>query len=778
MMPVLRSRLESNPGAPNWGVRGSFFLWTLLMVVPLHAWKVAAGDEWKPVDMSSTVIQAGSALDFSALVEIGPAGKHGRVVVGPHGGFAFENTPGSPVRFFGYDSIVHERGFSEKNRNYLEFSMLAPDREGEHANVRAHVTAIRRQGYNLLRLQNLDMILSSGAQCDGELHQTNLERLDFFLSCLREAGIYYTLDLAYHNGFLKGRWDEADQRQLRERLLLDPEARKAWAFGAEALLTHRNPYTGLSLAEDAALVSLTFWNEQDLIAELGLFQKEELRALAAERWRDFLGKRYAGSIERLKQAWGDQADAFASFDAIPFDKKFALEYDQARGNDAGLFLFGLQEDLLAWYERTIRGLGYKGLTHVYDTVVRLRNQAARGQSTVVAFHTYHNHPTGFNTPGTKNPQQGALENGGAYFRKAAQARYVDRPLFITENNFPYWGRLRHEAGLLFPAYASFQGFSGLVAHCQPVLMRVAYPMGSFFIGRDPVQRANEVLATLLFARRDVRPSEKTAKVMLTEGFLTQSNSMQKKLSDAQSLLSLLCRFGIDREGPRPPLVKGPREAQLTLSPQTGGELTLTTHASGDGGAFQYADAEAWVSELRKASILGPSNGTRAALGIFQAETGELLMDIARRSLFVQAPRTEAAALKKGQAAKFACLEVEGAPSDLVVALSSLDGKPIPQCRRMLLVVNTDALNSDFEVSEDRVSLVNLGNLPVLMQTVALTLTLRHPDAARIRGWALAIDGSRKGRLNFQNVSKDTVKLALDTSKLDAGPTPFFELAVE
>ncbi|MEK6796542.1 MAG: hypothetical protein AABZ39_17320 [Spirochaetota bacterium] len=64
------------------------------------SFKVVAGDEWKAVDMSRTTIVPGSALDFSALVEDGPAGKYGRVIVGRDGQFTFEKRPQTPVRFF------------------------------------------------------------------------------------------------------------------------------------------------------------------------------------------------------------------------------------------------------------------------------------------------------------------------------------------------------------------------------------------------------------------------------------------------------------------------------------------------------------------------------------------------------------------------------------------------------------------------------------------------------------------------------------------------------
>lgn len=747
----------------------------LFAVANAENFKAVSGNEWKAVDFSSAVVLSGSALDLSALVEEGPAGKYGRVICGADGQFVFEKRPDKAVRFFSYDSLVHERSFNEKSPSYKEIALLASDKEAEHTAVARHVEAIRLQGYNMIRMQGLDSILTAEVKASGDLNEERLDRFEYLVSRLKKAGIYFTLDMAYHSAFMKGKWDEADQQFMRERYLLDPEVRIHWERGVKALLTHRNPYTGMTLAQDPALATITLWNEQDLYVERGFFQNAAIKPLADQRWREFLKKRY-GNIDALQKAWGNEAGGLRSFDDIGFEKNDPLGYG-ARGNDAGIFVYELEDEMTEWYEKTVRKIGYTGLTHHYDTVIRFRNCAVRNRSPVIAMHTYHNHPSSLSAVGAKMPQNGAIVTGGAYWRLAASARYLDRPLFVTENNFPFWGKYRHEAGLLYPAYSAFQGFGGITAHCQPVISTLAYPMASMFAGRDPIQRAGQVLGALLFARGDVSASTNAVKILLTKDFLFSGNNLQKKLGHEQSRLSLLCRFGLGSEFPPPPGLGSVSPARLSLLPIGGGEIAMTSQAAGLVEAADPGSGE-WAEKLRQSGILGADNKTSVADGVYQTDTKEILMNTRDETLTLVTPRTEGAVVKDGRAVDLGAARLESSSVPASISLSSLDGAPLEKSSRILLIYSTDALNTDFETSEDRTTVVNFGTLPILMRTGMLTLSCRNAKAGSMKLWALGIDGSRRESVPLSGGSEGKIKIAIDTSRLSKGPTPFFELAVE
>ena len=112
-----------------------------------------------------------------------------------------------------------------------------------------------------------------------------------------------------------------------------------------------------------------------------------------------------------------------------------------------------------------------------------------------------------------------------------------------------------------------------------------------------------------------------------------------------------------------------------------------------------------------------------------------------------------------------------------VAALSLDDRPLPESRRILLVYATDALNSGatFE-QEDRVILREKGTLPVLMQCGVFSVSLKNQKAATLTVWALGLDGSRRESITPVKLLGDELTLRIDTAALTGGPTPFFEIA--
>ena len=74
---------------------------------PAETMIVRPDEVWRPIDMTALSVQPGSALDLSGIHEPGPAGKYGRVMIGPDGTFRFEKQPEKPVRFFAFYSMAN-----------------------------------------------------------------------------------------------------------------------------------------------------------------------------------------------------------------------------------------------------------------------------------------------------------------------------------------------------------------------------------------------------------------------------------------------------------------------------------------------------------------------------------------------------------------------------------------------------------------------------------------------------------------------------------------------
>src|SRR5690606_30142968 len=116
---------------------------------------------------------------------------------------------------------------------------------------------------------------------------------------------------------------------------------------------------------------------------------------------------------------------------------------------------------------------------------------------------------------------------------------------ISEYDHLFWNRYRYEAGLMMSAYAAFQDWDVLCRHAHgPIVLAYGEPyphkraMLPYAIALDPVARAGETLAALLFRRGDVSPSRVTVPFQV-RGVEDLSADMQAREDDALTHLALL-----------------------------------------------------------------------------------------------------------------------------------------------------------------------------------------------------------------------------------------------
>ena len=179
-----------------------------------------------------------NAVNVSSLLDA-PAGKHG-FVRAEGGHFA---TDAGPIRF---------------NDTNLTGPANFPDRE--HA-VRM-ADRLARFGINCVRLHYMDAdygnfmqpkgrcLVEPKGETDFELRPDRLDRLEFLVSELKRRGIYVDLNLHVAR-FMKQKGQTA----------LDPALIASQKDYARRVLAHRNPYTGLTWAEDPAVALVEITNE-------------------------------------------------------------------------------------------------------------------------------------------------------------------------------------------------------------------------------------------------------------------------------------------------------------------------------------------------------------------------------------------------------------------------------------------------------------------------------------------------------------------------------------
>lgn len=711
--------------------------------------------DWKPVDMASINIKPGSALDLSGWVEPGPAGRQGRLIARADGTLVFEKEPAREVRFLGFNLMCPQ-----------VFRALNGASDGEtKANLREFAALVRRQGYNVVRFSGLDFYLMTESGAARRLSPRQLDNFEYLFAELKKQGVYLYLDLASFGLFYPGTWTEriVDRNMKAEVSAGLADTRENWRAGARELLMRVNRHTGTRLAEDPALICVNFYNEQ----EHGYLKMKGAEGPALRKqWQDWLRKKY-GSPEALAAAWGESG-VIASFDSLPLEHPYRAD---ARGNDYGEFLHSVDKENLEWYVKTVREAGYAGLYTQYDISAVHRYGLLRASMPVASMHGYHAHGTLFTRPGATCDQRSSIADAGFYWRYICGTRLLGRPFMVTEHNHGFWNQYQHEGGLLFSAYSALQNFEAVMIHENAVALKAKDAMHDFSVANSPVVRANEFLAACLYLRGDVAPSKHRVEIRLRPDDVRANWNRATNLE--QTKLGLLSRFGLAFGDAPAPGADLPA-ADLSPPPAAGATVQATEWESSSVSTwdpdFSLADT---VAEMRDLNILPPGNRTDPSAGVFESDTGEITLWTRSRELRVLTARSEAATLEPGGRARLGVVDIESASVACALAVVSVDGRPLAESDRAVLVVSTQNVNTGMVLSADRFTLHEKGELPALLRTGVFRLSLRHSKAASLQLWSLGLDGSRRERIPV-TVADGCLRIELDTSALrDA--TPFFEI---
>ena len=241
-------------------------------------------------------------LDFSHLLDA-PAGKHGFVRV-KKGHFYFED--GIRCRFLG-------------------FNVAARSNTPDHETADKMAERFASMGVNIIRLHAADApvgeepgswssckeapLLNYQKENGREFNKKGLDRFDYFVAKLKEKGIYLHIDLIVARDFREG--DGLDYPgnpgscvkrfpMYNKRMI---ELQKEYA---KMILCHINPYTGLALIDDPAVVVVQINNEESAISgTMGTDGREDMQPYRDEvqkRFNQFLLMTY-GTREQLKKAW-------------------------------------------------------------------------------------------------------------------------------------------------------------------------------------------------------------------------------------------------------------------------------------------------------------------------------------------------------------------------------------------------------------------------------------------------------------------------------------------
>lgn len=425
--------------------------------------------------VADTIDEQERAADLSFLnKDERPAGRHG-FVHARDDRLVFDD--GQVARFWGTNVTAQALFGSDK------------------ASVKEHAARLSRLGFNLVRLHHHDSYWTSpnvfGDGSSGStrrLDPSMLEKIDWWLKCLKSEGIYVWLDLHVQRRLrpadgisdfeeiAKGGTD-ADLKGFN---YVDDDIEAAMKAFNEAYLSHLNPYTGLAYKDDAAIAVVLITNENDLTEHYGnallpnqRVPRHNARYMALAR--DF-ARVHALDQERVWRSW--------------------------EPGESKVFLNDLERGFNRRMMDHLRSIGVKvPIVTTNWWGGQASSLPALSSGDMIDVHAYE--------------EAGAIERdprkAGGALHKIAMAQVAGMPLSVSEWNvsaFPSAERM--EQPLLMADMADRQGWDAILhyAYAQTPLQFAAKP-SNWHALNDPSRLAMLPAAALVYRQQHVRQSRMT-----------------------------------------------------------------------------------------------------------------------------------------------------------------------------------------------------------------------------------------------------------------------------
>ncbi len=699
---------------------------------------ITEGPDWKPY-AHPLEIAPGGVFDHTHLLDA-PAGKHGALRITEAGQFEFTGRPGQRVRFAGVNL-----NFSAQFLSNADADQLAE--------------TLARSGYNTVRFHHFDNELRESLEPtpDGPLFTLNaakLERLHYLFAAMKQRGLYISIDLYSIRGFNAAEIarfgltsSSLSSNAFKALIPIDENAYQSWRRYAELLLTSVNPHTGMTWAEDPALIGICPVNEDNL------YQTFESNTAVKTRYETLFEEAYPPSGE-------SEVERAA--------KRYRFLHDLHTASDARLRTY-------------LRSLNVRALLTGtnYGAVQALTLQ--RSAYDYVDNHTYFNHPTYPGTTGTlplNSHNDSLVKRRVTMPRDVMTSRIYGKPYTVTEWNASRPNQYRGEASVLMPAYASLQDWDGLWCFQYGdtrEMITSGSATGSFAITADPIGMLMSRTTALLFLRGDIAPAQRSVvwAVRPAEAF----SSWEKATSAHFLLTGLISQVGSLPAEPGD--LSGAFDAIVTgATPAPSAPLPPKTY---------LADGETLISRMIADGVLPEGSLTGyGETAVCRSDTGEITMDASAGTATVLTDRSELFALSAGAQLSGRRVSVSNGstPASIsVIALEGEDGQELSlaHARRILVTHLTDALPKGMEFnSPARTRLLSWGQLPhlVLRGEATLSLALAEGDwaawvvdatGARVRQVPLTRSPDGRYGLAVASVTAEGVQLAYELVRPAAPP---------
>ncbi len=545
----------------------------------------------------------------------GRAGSHGRL---RREGERLVFEDGSVARFWGTNLTAH--------------SLF----NGTDADVVAVARRLSALGFNLVRLHHHDSawvepnIFASGSNTRS-MDGRSFAALGRLVRALEDEGIYLWLDIHVGRKFKVGDgirgFAEIDRSDSRGFDYVNTDLQAAWRDFARQYLTRKNPHTGRSFAEDAAIVAVLLTNENDVTNHFGnKMLRDKANPLHTRMFEDFAADFAADanlSLDKVRRTWE------------PGPSKLLLnELEHRSFVDSREFL---------------RRIGVQALVATTNTwgLNPAFSLPALTAGDLIDVHSYGDEELLSTDPRTTS----------TFAHWIAAAQVADYPHSVSEWNVPWPRKDRFSAPFYVAAIASLQGWDIVMqyAYQQYAVGTRPKQIDQWSAADDPALMAQMPAVALLFRRSDMSEARRTYRLELEPATL-YGRSISPDTSRAIRTLV--------------------EQSRLTIGLPDTGELSWDTFHKPPG---QHVIVDPDQSFLAADAVEVAS------------DTGEFVRNWVGGYQVINTPRSQVASgWLGGRVVELRDVQIALRTAKATVAVTSLDGRSVGESERLLLTVTAQA----------------------------------------------------------------------------------------
>jgi len=615
----------------------------------------------------------------------------------------------------------------------------------DRASVDYLARMLAKHGVNIVRVHA--GVWDRKAADPASIDTAYLDKLHYFEAAMKKQGIYTHLSFYFVLWFnvrpefgLPG-YEKLKNKRPFALLYFYPRMQQIYRSWARGLLTSKNPYTGLSFADDPAVAMVEINNEDNYFFwtfKPGETIPFECLQVLEKKFGDWAARKY-GSLQKAFDAWGyknkrdDLATGRAGLLGAWFMTGQGLKQNPGTRRRVADQVRFLTEDLRAFYEGMSRWfrqeLGVK--VPIIATNWRIADGALLGaldKYTNMACDVMDRHEYTGSWHATTRGY--TVSKGDCYadrcimYRPAPvrELQYDGHPSSVSEYSFPMINRYRSDAPFLAAVYGALQGtdfyFFFAVKGAGWLEQLTKWPL------MTPVTLGQFPACALLYRRGDI---EEAPTVI-------------------HQVLSLKKLYDLEGSGTAEP--EGIDSLRAKEIPP-GGKATGVEVSNIDPLAYYVGRVVRSFGEERKAALLTdltPYIDRKAK--VVRSLRGEAMWDWGKCYATVNVPRAQGATGMLGAAGEIRLRDVtvkSGNDYGCVLVVSLTD-EPLVASRKVLVQAMTDELTYGWKTKPitdpqhgKGLELLDIGVPPLNVRNIAGTVTLRRPDAARLT--VTALDGN-------------------------------------